>query len=84
MDSEFKESVRKFSDNKNYRLTNLLLKIHFLIKPVQKVNKELKEKKQIFRVDFSYDLCLFFIIKPSFIEKNNGTIMMMQLFLNIV
>ena len=60
MDSEFKESVRKFSDNKNYRLTNLLLKIHFLIKPVQKVNKELKEKKQIFRVDFSYDSCLFF------------------------
>ena len=67
MDSEFKESVRKFSDNKNYRLTNLLLKRDFLIKPVQKVNKELKEKKQIFRVDFSYDLCLFFIIKPSFI-----------------
>ena len=60
MDSEFKESVRKFSDNKNYRLTNLLLKRDFLIKPVQKVNKELKEKKQIFRVDFSYDLCLFF------------------------
>ena len=60
LDSEFKESVRKFSDNKNYRLTNLLLKRDFLIKPVQKVNKELKEKKQIFRVDFSYDSCLFF------------------------
>ena len=60
MDSEFKESVRKFSDNKNYRLRNLLLKRDFLIKPVQKVNKELKEKKQIFRVDFSYDSCLFF------------------------
>ena len=58
--SEFEESVRKFSNDKNYKLTKLLLKRHFLIKAVQEVNKELIEKKKIFRVDFSYDACLFF------------------------
>ena len=58
--SEFEESVLKFSNSKNYKLTKLLLKRQFLIKSVQEVNKELIEKKKIFRVDFSYDACLFF------------------------
>ena len=58
--SEFEEPVRKFSNDKNYTLTNLLLKRHFLIKAVQEVNKELIEKKKLFRVYFSYDVCLFF------------------------
>ena len=58
--SEFEESVRKLSNDKNYKLTKLLLKRHFLIKAGQEVNKELIEKKKIFRVDFSYDACLFF------------------------
>ena len=44
--SEFEESVRKFSKDKNYTLTNLLLKRHFLIKSFQEVNKELIEKKK--------------------------------------
>ena len=58
--SEFEEPVRKCSNDKNYTLTNLLLKRHFLIKAVQEVNKELIEKKKLFRVYFSYDVCLFF------------------------
>ena len=32
--SEFEESVRRFSKDKNHTLTNLLLKRHFLIKSV--------------------------------------------------
>ena len=58
--SEFEESVRKCSNDKNFKLTNLLLKRHFLIKAIQEVNKELIKKKKTFRVDFSYDACLFF------------------------
>ena len=57
---EFEESVRTFSNDKNYELTQLLLKKHFLIKVGQEVNKELIEKKKISTVDFSYDACLFF------------------------
>ena len=56
---EFEESFKKYSNNKNYKLTNLLLKRHFLIKAVEEVNKELIEKKKMFRFDFSYDACLF-------------------------
>ena len=70
--SEFEEPVRKFSNNENYQLTNLLLKIHFLIKAVQEVNKELIEKKKIFRVDFSYDSCLFFHNQTEFYWKKEG------------
>ena len=44
--NEFEESVRKFSNDKNYKLRNLLLKRHFLNKVVQEVNKELIEKKK--------------------------------------
>ena len=58
--NDFEESVRKFSNVKNYTLTNLLLKRHFLLKAVQEVNKELTEKKKIFAIAFSYDACLFF------------------------
>ena len=67
--SEFEESVRKFSNDKNYKLTKLLLKRHFLIKAVQEVNKELIEKKKIFRVDFSCDPCLFFHDQTKFYWK---------------
>ena len=67
--SEFEESVRKLSNDKNYKLTKLLLKRHFLIKAVQEVNKELIEKKKIFRVDFSYDACLFFHNQTEFYCK---------------
>ena len=70
--SESEESVSKFSNDKDYKLTNLLLKRHFLIKPVQEVNKELIEKKQIFRVDFSYDTCLFFHNQTEFYWKKEG------------
>ena len=68
--SEFEESVRKFSKDKNYKLTNLSLKRHFLIKAVQEVNKELIEKKK--RVDFSYDPCLFFHNQTKFYWKKEG------------
>ena len=44
--NEFEESVKKFSNDKNYKLINLLLKRHFLNKVVQEVNKELIEKKK--------------------------------------
>ena len=81
---EFEESFKKYSNNKNYKLTNLLLKRHFLIKAVEEVNKELIEKKKMFRFDFSYDACLSFIIKPNFIGEKKGVIMMMKLFLNLV
>ena len=67
--SEFEESIRKFSNDKNYKLTNLLLKRHFLIKAVQEVNKELIKKKKVFRVDFSYEACLFFQKQAEFYRK---------------
>ena len=70
--SQFEESVRKFSNDKSYKLTNLLLKRHFLIKAVQEANKELIEKKEIFRVDFSYDACLFFHNQTEFYWKKEG------------
>ena len=70
--NDFEESVRKFSNNKNCKLTNLLLKRHFLIKAVQERNKELIEKKKIFRVDFSYDACLFFHNQTEFYWKKEG------------
>ena len=70
--SEFEESVRKFSNDKNYKLTNLLLKRQFLIKAVQEVNKELLKKKKVFRVDFSYDACLFFQKQTEFYRKREG------------
>ena len=78
--SQFEESVKTFSNDKNYKLTYLLLKRHFLIKAVQEVNKRLIEKKKIFRVDFSYDLCLFVhnqtkvYWKKEGFYNNNGTI----------
>ena len=67
--SEFEESVRKFSNDKNYKLTKLLLKRHFLIKAVQEVNKELIEKEKKIRVDFCYDACLFFHNQTEFYWK---------------
>ena len=70
--SDFEESGRKSTNNKNYTLRNLLLKRHFLIKAVQKANKELIEKKKIFRVDFSYDACLFFCNQTEFYWKKEG------------
>ena len=33
--NEFEESAQKSSSNKNYKLTNLVLKRHFLIKAIQ-------------------------------------------------
>ena len=78
--SEFEESCRKFQNDKNYKLTNLLLKRHFLIKAVQEVNKELIKKKQIFTADFSYDSYFFFLkqtecyCKKEGYYNNNGTI----------
>ena len=67
--SEFEESVRTFSNDKNYKLIQLLLKKHFLIKAGQELNKELIEKKKIFRVDFSYGTCLFFYNQIEFYLK---------------
>ena len=82
--SEFEESVRKLSNDKDYKLTKLLLKRHFLIKAGQEVNKELIEKKKIFRVNLRMMHVFSFIIKPNFIGKDKGVIMMMELFLNFV
>ena len=79
--SEFEESVRKFSNDKNYKLTKLLLKRHFLIKAVQEVNKELIEKEKKLELIFVMMHVFSFIIKPNFIGKNKGVIMMMELFL---
>ena len=70
--NEFEESVRKFSNDKNYTLTNLLLKRHFLIKAIQELIKELIEKKKIFGVDCSYDSCLFFYNQTEFYWKKEG------------
>ena len=58
--NEFEEPVRNFRNDKNYKLTNLLLIRHFLIKAIQEVNKEFIKTKKIFMVDFSDDTCLFF------------------------
>ena len=78
--SQFEQSVKTFSNDKNYKLTYLLLKRHFLIKAVQEVNKELIEKKKTLRVDFSYDSCLFVHNQTKVYWKkegyynNNGTL----------
>ena len=78
--SEFEESCRKFRNDKDYKLANLLLKRNFLIKAVQEVNKELIKKKQIFTADFSYDSYFFFLkqtecyCKKEGYYNNNGTI----------
>ena len=80
--SEFEESVIKFSNDKNYKLTKLLLRRHFLIKAVQEVNKELIEKEKKLELIFVMMHVFSFIIKPNFIGKNKGVIMMMELFLN--
>ena len=78
--SEFEESVRKFRNDKNYKLTNLLLKRHF-----QEVNKGLIEKKKIYLELILVMMHVFsFIIKPNFIGKKKRIIMMMELFLNFV
>ena len=44
--NEFEKSVRNFTNHKNYKLTNLLLIRHFLIKAAQEVNKKLLKKKK--------------------------------------
>ena len=44
----------------------------FLIKAVQGVNKELKNKKKIFSVDFSYHSRLFFHNQTKFHWKKQG------------
>ena len=70
--NEFEEPVRNFTNDKNYKLTNLLLIRHFLIKAAQEVNKELIKKKKVFRVDFSYDAYLFFHNQTEFYWKKEG------------
>ena len=82
--SEFEESVRKFSNNKNYKLTNLLRKRHFPIKAVQEVNKELIKKKKYLELILVMMHFFSFVIKPNFIGKKKGIIMMMELFPNFV
>ena len=67
--NEFEKSVRIFTNDKNYKLTNLLLMRHFLIKAAQEVNKELIKKKKVFKVDFSYDACLLFHNQTEFYWK---------------
>ena len=69
---EFEESVRKTGCDKNYKLTNLLLSRHFLIKTVQEVNKELIKKKKRFRVNFTYDACILFHYRTEFYWKEHG------------
>ena len=70
--NEFEKSVRNFTNDKNYELTNLLLMRHFLIKAAQEVNKELIKKKKILKVDFSYDACLLFHNQTKFYWKKEG------------
>ena len=70
--NEFEEPVRNFTNDKNYKLTNLLLIRHFLIKAAQEVNKKLIKKKKVFRVDFSYDAYLFFHNQTEFYWKKEG------------
>ena len=70
--NEFEEPVRNFTNDKNYKLTNLLLIRPFLIKAAQEVNKKLIKKKKVFRVDFSYDAYLFFHNQTEFYWKKEG------------
>ena len=70
--NEFEEPVRNFTNDKNYKLTNLLLIRHFLIKAAQEVNKKLIKKIKVFRVDFSYDAYLFFHNQTEFYWKKEG------------
>ena len=83
--NEFEESVKKFSNDKNYKLINLLLKRHFLNKVVQEVNKELIEKKKKYLELILVMTHVFsFIMKTNFIGKRKGIIMMIKLFLNFM
>ena len=70
--NEFEEPVRNFTNDKNYKLTNLLLIRPFLIKVAQEVNKKLIKKKKVFWVDFSYDAYLFFHNQTEFYWKKEG------------
>ena len=70
--NEFEEPVRNFTNDKNYKLTNLLLIRPFLIKAAQEVNKKLIKKKKVFWVDFSYDAYLFFHNQTEFYWKKEG------------
>ena len=70
--NEFEEPVRNFTNDKNYKLTNLLLIRPFLIKAAQEVNKKLIKKQKVFWVDFSYDAYLFFHNQTEFYWKKEG------------
>ena len=81
--SQFEESAKTFSNDKNYKLTYLLLKRHFLIKAVQEVNKELIEKKKYLNSILVMILVFSFIIKQKFIGKKKGITIIMELFLDL-
>ena len=50
--NDFEESVKNFTNDKNYKLTNFLLERHFMFKAVQEINEKLTKKKERFLLDF--------------------------------
>ena len=50
---DFEGLVKKIRNDKNYKLTNFLLKIHFLFKAVHELNEEFLKNEEIFLVDFT-------------------------------
>ena len=45
---DFEESVKKFRNDKNYKLTDFLLRRHFLFKAVHDINEKLIKNKERF------------------------------------
>ena len=50
--NEFQESVKNFTNDKNYNLTNFLLERHFIFKAVQEINEKFTKNKEGFLLDF--------------------------------
>ena len=50
---DFEESVKKFRNDKNYKLRDFLLKGYFLFKAVNEINEEIIKNKERFLVDFT-------------------------------
>ena len=50
--NDFEESVKNFTNDKNYNLTNFLLERHFISKAVQEINEKFTKNKEGFLLDF--------------------------------
>ena len=48
--NDFEESVKKFKNVKNYKLTNFLQERHFMFKAIHEINEEITKNKEGFQM----------------------------------